>query len=89
MNRLRGRAVVDTFPTRYRVNSRRDVHRFGEMAGMVVDDLRLIEGRPEYLRIAAPLYLFGMLYERAVNSTELLAGLRVLLIGALSKPCQT
>ena len=54
---------------------------------MVVQDLQLVEGRPEYMRIAAPLYLLGILYERIVNSTELLSGMRILLIGTLVKPC--
>ena len=87
INRLRGRATVDTFPTRYLVNSRRDVCRCGKIAGMVVKELRLVEGRPEYLRIAAPLYLLGIMYERVVNSTESLSGMRILLIGTLVKPC--
>jgi SAM-dependent methyltransferase len=86
INRLRGRAEVDTFPTRYRVNTRRHVRKYVQAAGMILEDLRLIEGRPEYMRIAAPLYLLGILYEKIVNSTELLSGFRILLIGSLAKP---
>lgn len=88
VNRLRGRAEVDTFPTRYKANCKRDVTKCSNDAGMVVKELMLIEGRPEYLRIAAPLYLIGILYERLVNSTEFLAGFRILLIGSLTKPVQ-
>lgn len=87
INRLRGREVVDTFPTRYRVNSRRDIYRCGKVAGMIVKELQSIEGRPEYMRFATPLYLLGILYERIVNSTELLSGMRILFIGTLVKPC--
>ena len=46
------------------------------------------EGRPEYLRLSAPTYLFGYLYERAVNSTELLAALRCVIVFKLEKPEQ-
>lgn len=86
INRLRGREEVDTFPTRYRANSRRSVYRLAKDAGLVVTDLELIEGRPEYMRVSAPTYFVGYLYERLVNSASLFRGFRVLLIGSLQKP---
>jgi hypothetical protein len=46
----------------------------------------LIEGRPEYLRCAAPTDLLGWLYERVVNRVPGLAWLRVLLVVELRKP---
>lgn len=85
VNRLRGRAEVDTFPTRYRVNTKSDVERFSQAAGFDVEHIERIEGRPEYLRISAPTYVIGMLYERLVNVTELFAPFRVLLVGTLRK----
>src|SRR5262249_37754350 len=48
-NRLRGRAQTDTFPTRYRANSERDIQRLAASAGLLVERVELIEGRPEYL----------------------------------------
>ena len=45
----------------------------------------LVEGRPEYLRISAPSYLIGWLYERLVNRVPALARLRVLLVTTLQK----
>jgi len=48
--------------------------------------LHLIEGRPEYLRCAAPTDLLGWLYERVVNRVPGLAWLRVLLVVELRKP---
>lgn len=86
VNRLRGRAEVDTFPTRYRANSRGDVERLGAEAGLSVEHVELIEGRPEYLRMTWPTYLVGALYERLVNASELFAPLRILLVGTLRKP---
>jgi hypothetical protein len=55
-------------------------------SGLVVESCRLIEGRPEYLRQMGLLYLAGALYERIVNSTEVLASFRVILIAELRKP---
>jgi len=86
INRLRGRQVVDTFPTLYRANSRRQVTRLARSVGLKAVRLDLIEGRPEYTRIFCLLYIIGILYERLVNRFEFLTGFRVLLIGALSKP---
>jgi len=85
VNRIRGRAEADTFPTRYRVNTKSDVVQFAKLAGFDVDVIERIEGRPEYLRMTVPTYLIGLLYERFVNSTDLFALLRILLIGTLRK----
>ena len=85
VNRLRGRAETDTFPTRYRANSERDVARLAADAGSMVESVELIEGRPEYLRIAWPTYLLGLAYERLVNASEIFASLRILLVGTLRK----
>ena len=86
VNRLRGRAEVDTFPTRYRANTSNDVTRLAAEAGMLVERVELIEGRPEYLRMTWPSYLVGAAYERLVNVSELFAPLRILLVGTLRKP---
>jgi SAM-dependent methyltransferase len=86
VNRLRGRAERDTFPTRYRANTSGSLTRLAGQAGLKVERLQRIEGRPEYLRMSAFAYPFGFAYERAVNATELLSPFRILLIGALRKP---
>lgn len=86
VNRLRGRAAVDTFPTRYRANCLGDVARLAAATGLLVERLDRIEGRPEYLRMTWPTYLIGLAYERLVNSAEIFAPLRILLIGCLRKP---
>lgn len=85
VNRLRGRAEADTFPTRYRTNTKGDVSRLAAEAGFTVERIERIEGRPEYLRMTWPTYLAGALYERLVNSTSLLAPFRILLVGTLRK----
>jgi ubiquinone/menaquinone biosynthesis C-methylase UbiE len=85
-NRLRGRAAVDTFPTRYRVNTPEAVRRVAEVSGLRVARIQLVESRPEYLRVAVPTYLLGWAYERVVNSSPLLERFRVLLVATLQKP---
>ncbi len=84
-NRLRGRRESDTFPTVYRANSPAMIRRLARATGFEVRDIRLVEGRPEYLRISAPTYLAGWLYERLVNSVPPLARFRILLIATLQK----
>lgn len=85
VNRLRGRSEVDTFPTRYRTNTKGDVVRLAAESVLVVESIERIEGRPEYLRMIWPTYLLGTLYERLVNSTESLQPFRILLVGTLRK----
>ncbi|MGD9965204.1 MAG: class I SAM-dependent methyltransferase [Hyphomonadaceae bacterium] len=85
VNKLRGRATIDTFPTRYRVNTPWQIRKFAAASGFEVEQLGQIEGRPEYLRMWPPLYMLGFLYERLVNSMRLLSPFRVLLIAELRK----
>ena len=86
INRLRGRAGEDTFPTRYRANTRGDVMRLAADAGLLAEHVERVEGRPEYLRMTWPTYIFGAAYERLVNASEVFAPLRILLVGTLRKP---
>ena len=84
-NRRRGRLETDTFPTRYRANSTGDVAKVAKQAGLAVERVDTIEGRPEYLRISAPTYLAGIAYERIVNATGALARFRILLVAELRR----
>ncbi len=86
VNKLRGRAAVDTFPTLYRANTLRDVTRLASAGNFEVVSVDRIEGRPEYLRISWPTYLIGAGYERVVNSAQWFAMFRILLIAELRKP---
>lgn len=85
VNRLRGRAVVDTFPTRYRANTKEAIHRLADAAGFQVERLERVESRPEYLRMTVPTYIAGVLYERFVNRFDRLAAFRILIIAELRK----
>ncbi|MBW7876796.1 MAG: class I SAM-dependent methyltransferase [Candidatus Cloacimonetes bacterium] len=86
VNKLRGRASVDTFPTLYRANCRRDFMSLSGKAGFEVKAVLLHEGRPEYLRIFTPAYLIGYLYQRIVQSFDFLSQFRVVMVGIVCKP---
>jgi SAM-dependent methyltransferase len=86
VNKLRGRSESDTFPTLYRANSKGKLLDLARNAGFNVLSIEQIEGRPEYLRISPLVYPLGLLWERIVNLSEFLSGLRVLLIVAFQKP---
>jgi len=53
---------------------------------MRIAELRLVEKEPSYGRIHAALFLSMMLYERVVNSLELLARIRANIYAAIEKP---
>jgi SAM-dependent methyltransferase len=86
VNKKRGRHETDTFPTRYRANTPADISRLAAASGMVVENIELIEGRPEYLRMTAVTYVAGWLYERVVNLVPWLSKYRILLVVSLRKP---
>jgi len=75
-NNWRGRKTDDTFPTMYRANTEADLRRHASDAQLTVKEISFVEGRPEYLRIAFPTYLAGLLYEKLVNSSGLLRRFR-------------
>ena len=85
VNRLRGRAHVDTFPTRYRANTPGAIRGLARASGLVVERIDLMEGRPEYLRMTAITYLVGAGYERLVNAIDALAAFRIVLLACLRK----
>lgn len=85
-NGLRGRETHDTFKTQYKCNSPGQVKKYQKQTGFELEEINLWEGRPEYLRIFWPFYIFGLIYERIVNATELLAPFRSVLIFRVQKP---
>jgi SAM-dependent methyltransferase len=79
-NRRRGRQEDDTFPTLYRMNSRRALMNQFISEGFEVERLQTIEVQPNYLKFSSLSFLLGTAYERVVNSSELWAALRVNII---------
>jgi ubiquinone/menaquinone biosynthesis C-methylase UbiE len=75
----------DPYPTFYRLNTRRAVRRAARKAGFSKTMIEMVEGHPSYLVFHALPFLCGVAYERAVNSTSLLACVRANMIGRLTK----
>jgi len=80
VNRWRGRATRDTFPTHYRCNTPHMIEQSLERHGFSQITVETIEGRPEYCRIFSPLYLLGACYERLVNCCQLFAPFRAVML---------
>jgi len=84
INKVRGRDESDTFPTHYRLNSKKDQASWAEKNGMVIHEIKFIEGRPEYLRMFFFTYPFGIAYEKFVNGLGI-NGIRSVLITVFKK----
>ena len=85
INRLRGRDESDTFPTLYKANTPLAIRQFAEKTEFHVKELRLTEGRPEYMRISSITYIPGLIYEKLVNSFCGFEKFRVIIMGVLQK----
>jgi SAM-dependent methyltransferase len=83
-NKLRGRPMEDTFETYYRINTKKAIEKMAQDESLVVEELFVLEGRPEYLRINPVTYVFGLLYERAVNLFEI-ESMKIVILMALRK----
>jgi hypothetical protein len=86
-NRLRGldADAHDPYPTYYRANSRRRLNALIQNAGMELILLQMMEPEPSYGRRHAALFYPMMVYERIVNSSNLLSNFRVVIFGVCTK----
>lgn len=82
-NESRGRPAEDTFPTRYRANTRPTLERLAMATGFRVVEFRAIETKPDYLTFSPIAYRAGIGYERVVNRWPSLEGFRVQLLADL------
>jgi len=85
-NARRGRSHADTFPTLYRMNTRRRLTSQMKAAGLEPAVVRTIEVQPNYLTGFAPAFLVGAMYERVVNSSDLFSAFRVNILIDFRKP---
>jgi SAM-dependent methyltransferase len=83
VRRLTGRKECDTFPTFYRANTSRAIHRLARMAGFEVESIRHLNQYPEYFRKMPLLFRAGVAYERLTSSKEWLGFLRGWILGTL------
>jgi SAM-dependent methyltransferase len=86
-NPMRGLPVGSHEPwlTYYRLNSPGSVRRLSREAGFRAAEVRLIEPEPSYLVFNSFAFMLGVAYERLVNSTNLLSGLRANILGKLTR----
>lgn len=86
-NRVRGlpKDAHEPWRTFYRLNSRGAIRRAAHQAGFRKVDLQMIEYQPSYLMFHVLPFIAGVAYERLVNSTEWLSGLRSNIFGRLTK----
>lgn len=84
-NKLRGREAKDTFPTTYACNSRAEVLRDIASLELELEEFKIVEGRPEYLRLWFVFYLAGLAYERTVNFFSALESFRCVIFFRLTK----
>jgi SAM-dependent methyltransferase len=84
VNHMRGRAEQDTFPTVYRMNTRRRLSRLFR-DGFICALISQREFRPNYLTFWTPAFLLGAMYERIVNRFGLFADLRVNIVCVFQK----
>lgn len=75
----------EPWKTYYRLNTRRQVARAAREVGFSGIDVRMVEGFPAYLRFHIVPFMAGVAYERLVNKSEILAGLRGNIFARLSR----
>lgn len=87
-NRLRKLAedAHAPYPTYHRLNSRRQILDAAGRCGFSVAQLTLIEKEPSYGMSSKALFVLFLAYERLVNATDALAGLRANILGVLRRP---
>jgi len=76
----------ELFPTHYRLNTSAALRRMATEAALLPEHVRMVEKEPSYGMSARPLFLLFMTYERVLNSTEYLRGLRANLFAVLRRP---
>jgi SAM-dependent methyltransferase len=87
-NRLRGLGdgAHDPWPTVYRANTLPTLKKLRSAAGLAPLECNLIESEPSYGRSSAFLFFPMMMYERLVNSTDLLRPFRINFQAVFQKP---
>ncbi len=81
-----GRAEEDTFPTAYRTNTRSDVQRLAQSAGLKIDGFEYLSQYPNYLLFSGVLFAIGTAFEKLISRFDALRGLRGWILVTLRKP---
>ena len=86
-NKIRGLDddAHEPWPTFYRMNSKRCLSALANDCGYSQHDFRMLEAEPSYLMFHPVPFYLGLGYERLVNTTDALAGLRGTILGKFVK----
>jgi len=84
-SRVRGFNRDDTFPTRYRANTRRRLRRLALESGFSRAEITLVEGAPSVLEFNSLLHRMGLGYEWLVNRYDFLSNFRLNIIAVAYK----
>jgi SAM-dependent methyltransferase len=87
-NRVRGlqHNEADTHPTYYLMNTPKAARRYLNGAGFLEEQIIMVEPEPSYLMFSVPSFLLGVGYERVVNRSRSLEGLRACILASFRKP---
>ena len=87
-NRLRGLGndAHDPYPTWFRSNTRSKLRKLCRMAGLGEPQIIMLEPEPSYGRAHPILFYTFMAYERVVNSSRMLQGMRITILFSARKP---
>lgn len=86
VRKVEGRREEDTFPTAYRSNTRRAVHRLACGAGLRVQAFEYLSQYPNYLMFNGALFLLGTAFEKLISRYESLRVLRGWILVTLTRP---
>ncbi len=86
---LFGEAEAHVYPTFYRMNTAAKVRETMQSAGLVEEQLTMLEPDPAYVGMSRLTFLLGVAYERLVNRFELLGPLRANILGCFRKTVRT
>jgi len=84
-SRVRGFDKEDTFPTRYRANTRRRLRKLFLKSGFGRVEISMVEGAPSVLAFNSLLQGMGLAYERLVNRYDFLSNFRLDIIAVAYK----
>ena len=86
--RTEGRAENDVFPTAYKTNTKRAVHRLARESGLDVVHFSYLGQYPAYFMFNGALFLAASLYEKTISRFESLHFLRGWMLVTLRNPSQ-
>ncbi|MDO9460304.1 MAG: class I SAM-dependent methyltransferase [Alphaproteobacteria bacterium] len=86
VNRTEGREMEDTFPTRYRTNSRTKIERLCQDSGLKIELFEYLGQYPNYFMFNRYAFLLGSKYELFLRKRPSLHWLRGWILAVVSKP---